>query len=95
MKILIITTSVLLLHSAFAEQLPVPNWKMLESMDSNKNDLISRDEFLSSNKVFNFIDQNKDQQLSEKELDIARKSTPAAPKVGEFCETVWITAKKL
>lgn len=78
------TIITLMTFSAWAEQLPIPNWKMLESMDSDKNDLISKKEFLSSDRIFKVIDTNEDGHLSADELKVARKSTPPAPKVGEL-----------
>jgi len=82
MKIL---CTLLLLFSLYinAEEIPIPNWKMLESMDSDKNNLISKEEFLSSQKIFKSIDTNQDELLSLHELKEARKSTPPSPKVGE------------
>jgi len=62
---------------------PIPTWKMLESVDIDKDDKITKQEFLSSDKVFTAIDKNKDGHLTATELSIARKSTPPAPKVGD------------
>ena len=63
--------------------LTIPNWKMVQSMDADHSGEISREEFLSSDKVFHAIDQNKDGNITFKEVEKARKSTPAAPRLGE------------
>ena len=82
---LILTT---LSISAFAQSPPVPTWKMLESMDIDKNDLITKEEFISSDKIFDFIDINNNGQISAKELQVARKTSPSPPKVGDEAPTI-------
>ncbi|MGI9240057.1 MAG: hypothetical protein ACR2RV_04620 [Verrucomicrobiales bacterium] len=68
---------------AAGDTLPIPNWKMVQSMDSDRSGTVSRKEFLSSREVFDFIDQDRDGALTRKEVLGARKSTPAPPETGD------------
>ena len=64
-------------------QLPIPNWKMVESLDTNKNDRITLEEFASDAAIFQAIDANQDQAITRAEVAEARKKTPPAPILNE------------
>jgi len=85
-KIILLLTA--LSVSTSAESLPIPTWKMLESMDIDKNDLITKEEFISSDKIFDFIDKDSNGELSATELRAARKTSHPVPKVGEPAPTI-------
>ena len=72
----------------YAKSPPVPTWKMLKSMDIDKNDLITKEEFISSNSIFDFIDKDSNGELSAEELRIARKTIQPVPQVGEPAPTI-------
>ena len=61
-------------------QLPIPNWKMVESLDSNKDDTITLEEFASAPAIFRAIDVNQDQAITRAEVIKARKKSPPAPR---------------
>jgi len=70
-------------HPLWADVPPIPNWKMIHSLDSDHSGQISLSEFHSSKKIFTFIDSNKDGLLSKPEVRAAEKLSPPPPEPGE------------
>lgn len=79
--------SMLLLFVFFPQvsftQPPIPDWKMVESLDTNKDDRITLEEFVSAPTVFQAIDVNQDQVITRTEVLRARKKSPQAPVLHE------------
>lgn len=65
-----------------AKRLPIPTWKMVRSLDSDKNGFITPAEFHSSDEVFKKIDQDADDRITHEEIIAARKKASPAPVVG-------------
>jgi len=61
---------------------------MVESFDSDQDDKISLEEFISAPAIFRAIDRNEDQVITKAEVRIARKQVPPAPKEGEAAPKV-------
>ncbi|MEM9079641.1 MAG: hypothetical protein AAGC74_03000 [Verrucomicrobiota bacterium] len=64
-------------------QLPIPDWKMVHSLDSDQNDRISLAEFHSDPAIFKLIDSNNDDEITFEEVQAARKQTPAPPQLDD------------
>ena len=73
-----------LLPQTLLAQLPIPNWKMVESLDTNKDDKVTLEEFASEAAIFQAIDENQDQAITRAEVTEARKQTPPAPVLHEI-----------
>ena len=56
---------------------------MVESLDANKDDRITLEEFASDTAIFQAIDENEDQVITQAEVSKARKKTPPAPVLNE------------
>ena len=63
--------------------LPFPNWKMVESLDSDQNNKITLAEFTSEPNIFESIDTNNDQVLTQLEVKAAYKKNLPIPKIAE------------
>ena len=78
----------MLLSQPLLAEYPIPNWKMVESLDSDQNDKISMEEFASAPAIFRAIDKNEDQVITKSEVRFARKRIPPAPKTAEIAPKI-------
>lgn len=65
------------------EPMPIPTWKMVESVDANANDKITLGEFPGDPAIFHSIDLNQDDVITRDEVTKARKASPPAPVLNE------------